>query len=385
MKRIALLGSTGSIGRQTLEVVGEQEGIEVVALTANTSVEVVLEQCRIYEPKLVAMMEMVAADQVMEGLVSLGLHDRIQVKSGMEGLIEAVTMESVDIVVTAVVGMIGLKPTVEAIKAGKDIALANKETLVTAGNIIMPLIKEYGVQLLPVDSEHSAIFQSMNGENTKAVESITITASGGPFRGFSSEELKHVTKEQALKHPNWAMGAKITIDSSTLVNKGLEVIEAKWLFDLSPDQIDVVVHPQSIVHSLVTYIDGSVIAQLGLPDMKLPIQYALGYPTRCKNQYRRLKLSEIGQLTFEEADTITFKGLALAFYALRQGGALSIVYNAANEVAVEMFLKDLIDYYQITELIEEAMTSSNFEEAKTVEEVLEVEAWTRDYVRNKVK
>lgn len=385
MKRIALLGSTGSIGRQTLEVVGEQEGIEVVALTANTSVEVVLEQCRIYEPKLVAMMEMVAADQVLEGLVALGLHDRIQVRSGMEGLIEAVTMESVDIVVTAVVGMIGLKPTVEAIKAGKDIALANKETLVTAGNIIMPLIKEYGVQLLPVDSEHSAIFQSMNGENAKAVESITITASGGPFRGFSSEELKHVTKEQALKHPNWAMGAKITIDSSTLVNKGLEVIEAKWLFDLTPDQIDVVVHPQSIVHSLVTYIDGSVIAQLGLPDMKLPIQYALGYPTRCKNQYRRLKLSEIGHLTFEEADTITFKGLALAFYALRQGGALSIVYNAANEVAVEMFLKDLIDYYQITELIEEAMISSNFDEAKTVEEVLEVEAWTRDYVRNKVK
>lgn len=371
MKKIAILGSTGSIGRQTLEVVDEQQDIEVVGLTANSSIELLQEQIEKYRPRCVAVMDVTKAKE-LRALVG----SKTEVLEGMDGLIDVATMAEADIVVTAVVGMIGLRPTVAAIKAGKDIALANKETLVTAGSIIMPLIKEYGVKMLPVDSEHSALFQSMQGEGVKAIESVIITASGGPFRGYNGEQLRHVTLEQALKHPNWSMGAKITIDSSTLVNKGLEVIEAKWLFDLTPDQIQVVVHPQSIIHSLVEYCDGSIIAQLGHPDMKLPIQYALGYPVRLENNYRRLKLGEIGTLTFEEPDKKTFRGLQLAFDALEAGGSMPIVYNAANEGAVARFLNREIDYWQISDMIERAMSKHQIVRCDTVEDVLGVEDWT---------
>lgn len=371
MKRIAILGSTGSIGRQTLEVVDEQQDVEVVGLTANSSIDLLQEQIEKYRPRCVAVMDIEKAKELRARVGSM-----TEVLEGMAGLIDVATMTEAETVVTAVVGMIGLRPTVEAIKAGKDIALANKETLVTAGNIIMPMIREYGVRMLPVDSEHSALFQSMQGESLTSIESVIITASGGPFRGFTGEQLKHVTLEQALKHPNWSMGAKITVDSSTLVNKGLEVIEAKWLFDLTPDQIQVVVHPQSIIHSLVEYCDGSIIAQLGHPDMKLPIQYALGYPVRLDNSYRRLKLAEVGTLTFEEPDKKTFRGLQLAFDALSAGGSMPIVYNAANEGAVARFLKKEIDYWQISDMIEKTMDQHQIVTCQSVGDVLDVEQWT---------
>jgi len=378
MKKIVILGSTGSIGRQTLEVVQEQEGMEIVGLTANTSIDLLEEQINQFKPKCVAVMDSLKAKELRKRV-----GHRVEVLEGMDGLCDVATMPEADIVVTAVVGMIGLKPTVAAIKAGKDIALANKETLVTAGALIMPMIKAYGGRLLPVDSEHSAIFQSMNGEEADAIESIIITASGGPFRGYSKEQLMSVTLEQALKHPNWSMGAKITVDSSTLVNKGLEVIEAKWLFDMTPEQIQVVVHPQSIIHSLVEYVDGSIIAQLGHPDMKLPIQYALGYPNRLTNTYRRLKLAEVGRLTFEEPDKETFRGLHLAYEALEAGGTMPVVYNAANEAAVAQFLKGNINYHQISEMIERAMDHHNPKVYKSVEEVIEAERWTHELLENK--
>lgn len=371
MKKIVILGSTGSIGRQTLEVVDEQSSIEVVGLSANKSVDLLEAQVRKYKPKKVGVMDPDSALELKRRVGSI-----TEVLTGMDGLIEVAVMEEAEIVVTAVVGMIGLRPTVAAIKAGKDIALANKETLVTAGALIMPMIKEYGVSLLPVDSEHSAIFQSMNGEKSHQVESIIITASGGPFRGYTKDQLMNVTLEQALKHPNWAMGAKITVDSSTLVNKGLEVIEAKWLFDLTPEQIQVVVHPQSIIHSLVEYVDGSIIAQLGHPDMKLPIQYALGYPERLGNTYRRLKLAEVGSLTFEEPDKDTFRGLHLAYESLKAGGTMPIVFNAANEALVAKFLNKEIAYHQISTLIETAMESHSCSTYSSVDQVLETEAWT---------
>lgn len=380
MNRIVILGSTGSIGKQTLEVVDEQPSIEVVGLTANNSIDLLEEQINRYHPKAVAVMNRVKAKELRRRIGG-----GTEVLEGIEGLCDIATMTEADVVVTAVVGMIGLRPTVAAIRAGKDIALANKETLVTAGALIMPMINEYGVKLLPVDSEHSALFQSMNGEAKSEVESVIITASGGPFRGYSMEQLMEVTLEQALKHPNWSMGAKITVDSSTLVNKGLEVIEAKWLFDLTPEQIQVVVHPQSIIHSLVEYVDGSIIAQLGHPDMKLPIQYALGYPSRMVNNYRRLKLADIGQLTFEEPDRKVFKGLDLAFESLEAGGTMSVVYNAANEAAVDKFLKREIKYHQISEAIEAVMLRHNAKVYTSVDEVIEAERWTYEQIEKVIK
>lgn len=380
MKRIVILGSTGSIGKQTLEVVDEQPSIQVIGLTAHRSIDLLEAQIKKYHPKAVAVMDPTKAKELRQRVGKA-----TEVLEGIDGLCAIATMTEADIVVTAVVGMIGLKPTVAAIKAGKDIALANKETLVTAGALIMPMIKAYGVQLLPVDSEHSAIFQSMHGENKRDVESIIITASGGPFRGYTSDQLQKVTLDQALKHPNWAMGAKITVDSSTLVNKGLEVIEAKWLFDLKPEQIQVVVHPQSIVHSLVEYLDGSIIAQLGHPDMKLPIQYALGYPERMANNYRRLKLADIKQLTFEEPDTKTFKGLSLAYDALKAGGTMPVVYNAANEAAVGKFLNKEIKYHQISHAIEGVMSLHQVRNYTSVDDVIEAERWTYEQIEKVIK
>jgi len=378
MKNIVILGSTGSIGTQTLEVVEEQLDIQVVGLSANTNIDLLEKQILKYQPICVAVM-----DEEKAQILQNRLGEKIKVWVGMVGLKKLATLAEADIVVTAVVGMIGLVPTVEAIKAGKDIALANKETLVTAGALIMDLVKAYHVQLLPVDSEHSAIFQSLNGENLNKIERIVITASGGPFRGYTKEALEQVTKEQALRHPNWSMGAKISIDSSTLVNKGLEVIEAKWLFDLQPEQISVVVHKESIVHSLVEFVDGSMIAQLGLPDMKLPIQYALGYPERLENKYQRLKLEDIGQLSFEAPNKKVFKGLQLAYDAIEKGGSLPIVYNVANEVAVDLFLKEKLRYVEIVELIEYAMVNHPSMPFESVEAILDVEQWTRDFIRNR--
>lgn len=378
MKKIAILGSTGSIGRQTLEVVDEQLDIEVVGLSGNMNIDLLEQQINQYHPKCVAVMN---DDKALELKRRVG--KKTEILSGMDGLCSVATMGEVDAVVTAVVGMVGLIPTVSAIKAGKDIALANKETLVTAGSIITSMVKEYGVRMLPVDSEHSAIFQSLNGECIDTIESIVITASGGPFRGKSLKDLNAVTKKQALKHPNWSMGEKITIDSSTLVNKGLEVIEAKWLFDLAPEQIQVVVHPQSIIHSLVEFVDGSMIAQLGLPDMKLPIQYALGYPKRLENHYKRLKLADIGKLTFEEPDMATFRGLGLAYDAMHSGASMPVVYNMANEIAVARFLNNEISYIRITELIEEAMLSHQVVECSNVEEVIDVMNQTIEYMKSR--
>ncbi len=378
MRKITILGSTGSIGKQTLEVIREQKNIEVVALTANQNIDLLEQQILEFNPKCVVVMDEKKAQQLQKKI-----GHKTEVLWGMDGLITVATLSEINLVVTAVVGMIGLRPTIAAIKSGKDIALANKETLVTAGAIIMDLVKKHKVQLLPVDSEHSAIFQCLNGAKASTVASIILTASGGPFRGYTKERLEEVTLEQALKHPNWSMGAKITIDSSTLVNKGLEVIEAKWLFDLRSEQIQVVVHPQSIVHSMVEFIDGSIIAQMGLPDMKLPIQYALAYPNRVSNSYPRLKLSEIGTLTFEEPDLQVFRGLGLAYDALKEGGSMPIVYNAANESAVDMLLKREIHYNDIVKIIENAMLKHNVTQCKDETDVIEIESWTRNIVRNR--
>lgn len=352
MKKIAVLGSTGSIGTQTLDIVRNyKENLQVVALAASTNVDLMEKQIREFMPKLVAMWSEDAAKDLRVRVADLD----VKILSGMDGLLEIATMEESDTVVTAIVGMIGIRPTIEAIKSGKDIALANKETLVCAGHIIMPLAKEHGVSILPVDSEHSAIFQSLNGEPENRIQKILLTASGGPFRGKSTNELANIQVEDALKHPNWAMGRKITIDSSTLVNKGLEVMEAKWLFGVEPEQIQVVVHPQSIIHSMVEYVDGAVIAQLGIPDMKLPIQYALFYPDRKPMHEKKLDFFELQNMTFEKPDTETFYGLALAYEALKAGGSVPTVYNAANEKAVELFLARKISYLQIPELIRKSM------------------------------
>ncbi len=348
MKKIAILGSTGSIGTQTLEVVRENKDIEVVGLAAGNNIRLLEEQIREFHPKTAAVWSEERAKELREKVKDVD----VKVVSGMEGLIELSVMEESEILVTAIVGMIGIRPTIEAIKAGKDIALANKETLVTAGHIIMPLAKEHRVSILPVDSEHSAIFQSLQGGQEKALHKILLTASGGPFRGKTKEELANIQVEDALKHPNWELGINITIDSSTLVNKGLEVIEAKWLFDVSFDQIEVVVHPQSIIHSMVEYVDGAIIAQLGTPDMKLPIQYALYYPERIFLPGERLDFAKLSQLTFEKPDMETFYGLRLAFEAGRAGGSLPTVFNAANELAVSKFLERKIKYLEIPEIIE---------------------------------
>lgn len=369
MKKIAILGSTGSIGTQTLEVVRENKDIEVLGLAAGNNIKLLERQIREFHPKMAAVWSEERAKELRENVKDLD----IKIVSGMEGLIELSVMEESEILVTAIVGMIGIRPTIEAIKSGKDIALANKETLVTAGHIIMPLAKEYQVAILPVDSEHSAIFQSLQGGQEKALHKILLTASGGPFRKKTREELLNIQVEDALKHPNWEMGRKITIDSSTLVNKGLEVIEAKWLFDVSLDQIEVVVHPQSIIHSMVEYVDGAIIAQLGTPDMKLPIQYALYYPERRFLPGDRLDFAALSKLTFEKPDMETFYGLRLAFEAGKEGGSLPTVFNAANELAVSKFLDRKIKYLEIPEIIEHCMQAHKTIADPSVDEILQTE------------
>ena len=377
MRKIVLLGSTGSIGTQTLDVVrNNSKELEVVGLAANTRVAEVEKQVREFKPKYVCMYDEKAAKDLKNRLSDL----ETIVYSGMEGLLEIVSVPEADTVLTAVVGMIGIQPTIRAIESGKDIALANKETLVCAGHIIMPLAAEKKVKILPVDSEHSAIFQSLNGEPKDKVEKILLTASGGPFRGKKVSDLVNMTAADALKHPNWDMGPKVTIDSSSLVNKGLEVMEARWLFDVSLDNIQVVIHPQSIIHSAVQYVDGAVIAQLGVPDMKLPIQYALFYPDRRPMAEKRLDLFELGSLTFEKPDTDTFKGLSLAFDAARAGGSMPTVFNAANEMAVRSFLKGEIKYLQIYDMIERAMNNHRKIDNPDVSQILSAEQETYDYL-----
>ena len=376
MKKIAILGSTESIGTQTLEIVTANPDLEVVGLAAGNNVDLLEKQIRQFKPRLVAMWSEKACQDLRERISDLP----VKVVCGMDGLLEISTMPEAEILVTAIVGMIGIRPTIAAIEAGKDIALANKETLVTAGHLIMPLAKEKKVSILPVDSEHSAIFQSLKEESASQIEKILLTASGGPFRGKRKEELADMQVEDALKHPNWSMGKKITIDSSTLVNKGLEVIEAKWLFGVELEQIQVVVHPQSIIHSMVQFKDGGIIAQLGTPDMKLPIQYALFYPDRRPMEGRRVDFYELGQLTFEKPDMENFPGLKLAYEASDTGGSMPTVYNAANEKAVSLFLKKKISYLQITELIAEAMNNHSVMVNPTVEEILQAEAESKSLV-----
>ena len=379
MKKIAILGSTGSIGTQTLEIVRTNGDLEVTALAAGNNIDLLEKQIREFKPKLAAVWKEERANELKDKINDLD----VKVVSGMDGLLEVARQPESEILVTAIVGMIGILPTIEAINAGKDIALANKETLVTAGHIIMPLAKEKGVSILPVDSEHSAIFQSLQGGQQKALHKILLTASGGPFRGKKLEDLENIQVEDALKHPNWAMGRKITIDSSTMVNKGLEVIEAKWLFGVDVDQIQVVVQPQSIIHSMVEYEDGAVIAQLGTPDMKLPIQYALYYPERRYLPGDRLDFSTLQQITFEQPDLETFYGLKLAFEAGRTGGSLPTVLNAANEKAVALFLDRKIKYLQIPEIIQACMEAHKNIAVPTVEEILKTEQETYEFIKNR--
>lgn len=372
MKNLAILGSTGSIGTQTLEVVRENGDLRVVSLAALKNIDLLEQQAREFHPGLVCVYDEVKAEELKARLSDTD----IRVVTGMEGLIEAACVPEADIMLGAVVGMIGIRPTIEAIKAGKDIALANKETLVCAGHIIIPLAKEKGVQLLPVDSEHSAIFQCLHGERENKVTRILLTASGGPFRGFTKEQLENVKPEDALKHPNWAMGRKITIDSSTMVNKGLEVMEAKWLFDVDYDDIEVVIQPQSIIHSMVEFEDGAVKAQLGTPDMKLPIQYALYYPERRYLPGKRLDFKTMTAISVEAPDTDVFEGLKLAYEAGRKGGNAPTVFNAANEYAVAQFLDRKIGYTDIYRLIKKAYDTVPFIADPTLEEILETEQKT---------
>ncbi len=379
MKKIAILGSTGSIGTQTLEIVRNNEDLSVVALAAGRNVELMEKQIREFAPKLAVMWSKEAAEDLRARIKDTD----VKVACGMEGLIEAATLPEAEVLVTAIVGMIGIRPTIAAINAGKTIALANKETLVCAGHIIMPLIKEKKVPLLPVDSEHSAIFQSLQGQPKERLAKILLTASGGPFRGMKREELVNIRPEDALKHPNWSMGRKITIDSSTLVNKGLEVMEAHWLFDTPYDKIQVVVQPQSVIHSMVEYEDGGIMAQLGTADMKLPIQYALFYPDRRFLPGKRLDFYELSGITFEKPDTDTFRGLLLGYRAGETGGSMPTVYNAANEMAVGLFLDGKIGYLKITELIEECMEAHKLIVNPSVEEILQTEQWTYNYIKQK--
>ncbi len=383
MKKISILGSTGSIGTQTLDVVrANKDKFEVVAISANSSIDLLLEQIKEFRPKYVAVYNENSAKKLKEMIPS---NIKIEVLSGMEGLKIISSLNEIDVLLTAIVGMIGLVPTLCAIRNGKDIALANKETLVCAGSLVMSESKKYGVNILPVDSEHSAIFQCLNGEQNKEIEKIILTASGGPFRGKQREELIHITKNEALKHPNWDMGRKISIDSSTLMNKGLEVIEAKWLFGLEPSDIDVVVHPQSIIHSMVQFIDSSVMAQLGCPDMKLPIQYALSYPDRIVSDFDRLDLTKLMTLTFENPDMDTFPCLKLAYDVLKMGGTYSAVLNSANEVLVNEFLEDKIGFYDIPYYIEKTLENHSSITNPTLEEILEIDRWTREYVLQNIK
>ena len=378
-KTIAILGFTGSIGTQTLEVVEANEDLKVAALAAGGNVTMLEQQIRKFRPKLAALWSEEAAGDLRERVRDLD----VKIVSGMEGLIEISTMPETDILVTAIVGMIGIRPTIAAIEAGKDIALANKETLVTAGHIIMPLAKKHKVRILPVDSEHSAIFQALNGEDHKQISRLLLTASGGPFRGKKREDLERVQVEDALKHPNWAMGQKITIDSATLVNKGLEVMEAKWLFGTELDQIEVVVQPQSVIHSMVEFTDGAVIAQLGTPDMKLPIQYALYYPERRFLGGERLDFGKLKQITFEKPDMDTFQGLPLAFQAAAAGGSMPTVFNAANERAVSKFLHKQICFLEIYEIITACMDAHQVIADPGVEEILAAEQMTYEFIENR--
>ncbi len=380
MKNLSILGSTGSIGTQALEIVRENKDINVVAISAGSNIEMLEKQVREFKPEIVSVFDEKKAEELK---VMISDTDT-KVVAGMEGLVEAATVEEADIVLTAVVGMIGIRPTIEAIKAKKDIALANKETLVTAGHIIMPLAKEIGVNIYPVDSEHSAIFQSLQGNKHSQISKIILTASGGPFRGRKKEELENVTVSDALKHPNWSMGKKITIDSATMVNKGLEVIEAKWLFDVDIDNIEVVIQPQSLIHSMVEYVDGGIMAQMGTPDMKLPIQYAFYYPDRVFLPGKRVNFFDIGSITFYKPDMETFRGLKLAIEAGKEGGSIPTVYNAANELAVSMFLDEKISFLQIYELIEEAMKRHKKIENPSFEQILETEKEAYEAIRNYV-
>lgn len=379
MKQIAILGSTGSIGTQTLDVVRENKDLSVAALAAGTNIEQLEKQIREFKPAYAAVWD----EQKAKELTVLVKDTNTRVVSGMDGLIKIVTLDQINIVVTAIVGMIGIRPTIAAIEAGKDIALANKETLVTAGHIIMPLAIEKGVKILPVDSEHSAIFQALNGENPKQINKILLTASGGPFRGMKLDDLAKVSLEDALKHPNWSMGKKITIDSSTMVNKGLEVIEAKWLFDVSVDEIQVVIQPQSIIHSMVEFVDGSIIAQLGMPDMKLPILYALLYPERRNMHGERVDFAKLASITFESPDMDTFKGLKLAYSAGKTGGSMPTVLNAANEKAVSKFLNREIAYLDIVRIIEQCMNEHKLVDNPNIEQIIEIEKSVHELIESR--
>jgi len=373
-KGIAILGSTGSIGTQTLKVISKHKNLfSVEVLTANNNCDLLIEQAKKYKPNAVVIVNRDKYDKVNSELSKLG----VKVYAGQKSLEQIVESEKINIVLTALVGYSGLMPTINAIKLGKKIALANKETLVVAGDLITKLSKEYNAPIYPVDSEHSAIFQCLVGENNNAIEKIYLTASGGPFRGKKAAELKTITKKQALKHPNWSMGAKITIDSATLMNKGLEVIEAKWLFNLNKEQIDVVVHPQSIIHSAVQFEDGSIKAQLGIPDMKLPIQYALGFPNRLKNNFKRFSFFDYPNLTFEKADEKTFRNLSLAFRAMSKGGNSACILNAANEIAVEAFLNDKIGFLNMSDLIDNCLEKITFVKSPTIEDYIETDQQTR--------
>lgn len=379
MRNISLLGSTGSIGTQTLDVVRRNEDMKVVALAAGTRVKELAMQVREFKPKLVC----IGKEELVPELKTLIADLDVKIVSGDEGLIEAATISEADVVLTAVVGMMGIVPTIEAIKAHKDIALANKETLVTAGHIIMKLAKEYNINIYPVDSEHSAIFQSLNGEYGREAEKILLTASGGPFRGRDKEFLKTVTLKDALNHPNWSMGKKITIDSSTMVNKGLEVMEAQWLFNMPSSAVQVVIQPQSIIHSMVQFVDGGIIAQLGSPDMRLPIQYALTYPHRRTLNTERVDFFKLGSITFEKPDFDTFRGLKLAYDASDKGGNIPTAFNAANEFAVARFLNQKIKYTDITEIIEYAMNEIPFIDNPSVSEILDTERQVYEMVESR--
>ncbi|MDD3746423.1 MAG: 1-deoxy-D-xylulose-5-phosphate reductoisomerase [Anaerostipes sp.] len=379
MRYVSIIGSTGSIGTQTLEVIREQGDFKVSALAAGSNIELLEKQAREFKPFIVGVFVEEKAAELKNRLKDTN----IKVVSGMDGLIEVAVQEKSSIVVTAVVGMIGIRPTISAIQAGKDIALANKETLVTAGHLIMPMVKEKGVNLYPVDSEHSAIFQCLQGEEMREIDSLIITASGGPFRKYTLKDLEHVTVADALNHPNWSMGSKITIDSATLVNKGLEVIEAKWLFGVDFDQINVVVQPKSIIHSMVQFLDGGVMAQLGTPDMKLPIQYALYYPHRRSLGGERLNFAQIGSLTFEEPPIDVLKGLKYAYDAGRIGGSMTTVLNAANEKAVSLFLNEKIQFLDIYRIIEDAINAHTVIENPSLEEILETEQWVYDFIESR--
>ncbi len=376
MKKIAIIGSTGSIGTQTLDVVRANNDIKVAAIAAGSNVELLVQQAKEFRPDIVGIWSEDKACILREALSEFD----IRIVSGMEGLIEIARMEDVGVLVTAIVGMIGIRPTIEAIKTGKDIALANKETLVTAGHIIMPLAKEMGVRILPVDSEHSAIFQCIHGETDNKISRLLVTASGGPFRGKDRSFLENVTVEDALKHPNWSMGRKITIDSATLVNKGLEIIEAKWLFDVEPENIEVVVQPQSIIHSMVEFEDGSIKAQLGTPDMKLPIQYALYYPERRYLAGDRLDFRALSGIVIDTPDMETFKGLTFAYEAIKIGGSMPTVFNAANEKAVALFLDKKIKFLQIYDIIDTCMKNHEVVDNPSLDEILQTEQWVYTFI-----